>query len=231
MARPPDGLAAAPAPSSELWTLQEGVQGVSPGHSFVPLTRRPASFSVRNSSEGNGTGHNNKGNQWNASLTTKHSKHQQPFFATTRAKAGSGDNSASFNYSWNGAVEVGAKVASGDATWTELGVSAAGAALSDEGFPLLRRRRRTFTEPTRSKSRCSVFVDDGTASGGLGGCLDRTTGSGGVPMSISEDNMLGLLRKRSNMSTAVPLQPEQQARQPSCRAAVEKARQNTCVMR
>lgn len=234
MARPPDSPPAPPAPSSsELWTLQEGVQGVSPHHSFVPLSRRPALFSSRNSRGGVGSG-KDTGNNRNTRHPTNHSNNQQPFHATPRARGGPDDDgSAGFGFDRYGQMAFEANTSSSDAIWTEHGISTEGATLNDEGFPLL-RRRRTFTEPTRNKSRCSVFVEDGNTIGGHGGRSGTTTGSGRVPMSMSEDNMLSLLRKRSHLERAVPVKPEQleqQVRQPSSRAVVDKARRNTFVMR
>ncbi|CAM9553851.1 unnamed protein product, partial [Scytosiphon promiscuus] len=239
MARQLDGLVGAPGPSSsELWTLPEGVQGVFRCHSFVPLAKRPVSCSVRNSREGNGNGNSKgNGNDRNGRHPSKnyHSHHSKPAAGT-----GSDNDSARFGFVRDGPTGFRAKMRSSDDTWAECedSAGATAAAVNGEGFPVL-RRRRTFTEPSRSKSRCSVFVDDGAVSGGPNGCFGATFGSGRVSMSTSEDNMLSLLRKRSNLSRSVPVQPEQpeQPEQPaqevlqSCHAAVDEPRRNMSVLR
>lgn len=162
---PENGDSGEAAPSSELWTLQEEAQGVAPSYQFVPLTRRPASFSFS-------------------------------------ARAGSFDTGTPSPAADN-SEDLSSKAGNeGDDT------SCGGPLVNGEGFPLL-LRRRTFTEPSLlSKRRCCSSADDGVgrgrrAEGGGGGPAGRR----GVPVSVSEDNMLSLLSKRSSRALEARRRP------------------------
>lgn len=153
-------------PSSELWTLQEESQGVvAPSYQFVPLTRRPASFSV-------------------SSTTNNSNNDPLPPATSVGIERDTRDDGTS---------------------------GAADCLVNGEGFPLLLRRRTftepsftepSFAEPSFTKRRCFSSADnDGVgrghyhrAGGGGGG------GRGRVSMSVSEDNMLSLLSKRSSQA-------------------------------
>lgn len=157
------------AASSELWTLQEETQGVAPGYQFVPLTRRPASFSVMSSGS---------------------AAPQPPTAAIApRGRAGSCDIVPSPTAGGDEETSSAGVAGAGD------GASGAGSLVNEEGFPLL-LRRRTFTEPSLlSKRRClpaAAGDDDGVGRGG----------QWRVPVSVSEDNMLSLLSKRSAQALA-----------------------------
>eukprot|EP00752_Nemacystus_decipiens_P008521 g7610.t1 len=166
------------APSSELWTLQEEAQGVvAPGCQFVPLTRRRASFSV------DGGGNND----------INHSSHCR-------------------NSHLLAATSIGHDEVTGADNTRDGPSSDTNCLVNGEGFPLL-LRRRTFTEPSFTepslaepsftKRRCFSSVDDDREGAGRGHLYYGAGGGGGggrgkVPLSVSEDNMLSLLSKRSS---------------------------------
>ncbi|CAM9821039.1 unnamed protein product [Pylaiella littoralis] len=170
------------AASSELSTTHEektSQQGIAPSHSkhFAPLTR-PASFSFSSSS--GGTTNNNSNINRNG-IPPLYPPRQQSWTAG-RGRSGSyDDNAITTNY--NIRFQFGAI----STTATTHGDRDA-ASENSEGFPVL-LRRRTFTEPTRTKSRCTTFVDGGEGARKNGG--DRGGGGGGssgrVPMSEGED--------------------------------------------
>lgn len=153
-------------PSSELWTLQEEYQGVvAPSYQFVPLTRRPASFSVSSTN-------NNSNND-----------PQLPPATSVGIERNTRDDGTS---------------------------GAADCFVNGEGFPLLLRRRTftepsftepSFAEPSFTKRRCFSSADnDGVGRGHYHRAGGGGGGRGRVSMSVSEDNMLSLLSKRSSQA-------------------------------
>lgn len=212
-----NGVAASSCSSSpsspELSTIHGGdavEQGVAPSHScshhFAPLTRRPASFSVNRSTSS--TSGNNPTTNSNAHTPSLCPPHQQLLWTAGRARSGSCDNSAvtiktstsntnNHHHMSNNTRSRWQFGAIKTATWTPgddiMPSTTSVNLLNSEGFPAL-LRRRTFTEPTRTKSRCSSFVDEDADEEGCR-CGSDGAGSGGggsarVPMSMSEDNML-----------------------------------------
>ncbi|CAN0333367.1 unnamed protein product, partial [Ectocarpus sp. 12 AP-2014] len=202
MTSPPDGSGgdgSTAVPSAELWTLREGVQGTAP--CAAPST--PPCFD-RNAEE-------QQQQQQQQQQQHAHT-YRPPHLLSARGRAGSFDNARSTegddedNQSWSSSslssfyrAMMAARTRS-ISTGNFAGFSSAPG--DCERFPPL-FRRRTFTEPSRTKSRC---LDDGeeeelasaSASAAAAAGRDR---SGRVPASMSENNMLNLL---SNHRDRIP---------------------------
>ncbi|CAN0261442.1 unnamed protein product [Ectocarpus sp. 12 AP-2014] len=198
MTSPPDGSGgdgSTAFPSAELWTLREGVQGTAP--CTAPST--PPCFD-RNAEE----------QQQQQQQQHAHT-HRRRHLLSARGRAGSFDNARSTegddgdnqSWLWSLSSSYGAMMAArtrSSSTGNFVGFSSAPG--DCERFPPL-FRRRTFTEPSRTKSRC---LDDGeeeeltSASASAAAAAGRNR-SGKVPTSMSEDNMLNLL---SNHRDRIP---------------------------